>query len=145
MKEKKTIDATNLIAAIRETGVDINYLMKDLDGTIWGTKGKPSTSMLPNHWIGKDNHSFGRIAVTEFEGKTWTECVYERDRGADKSDWIGCLCVFAETEDSFEKGLYINPLVAIVNGRYVAKNGVTWSMCRPLRSDEAKIFNADED
>lgn len=98
MEKKKTIDAVDLIAAIRAAGVDINYLMKDRDGTIWGTKGKPDCERMQDHWVGKDNHRFGRIAVTEFEGKPWTECVYEREKRDSKRGRVAYVCVFVDTD-----------------------------------------------
>ena len=60
------------------------WVTKDENNNVWVADTKPS---LREHWWGHrtDNaRNFGRIKLAEFDGKDWTECIYEVPRKTDE-------------------------------------------------------------
>lgn len=51
------------------------FVTKDYTGTISIFAERPER--LQNVWCGHKLENFGRIKLSEFDGKDWTECIYE--------------------------------------------------------------------
>lgn len=105
--------------------------------------------ILPDN-VSTIEHRFGVTNLYEQNSKYIGSCYYisinwrnktEISRPVDESEWIGCLCWFADDADN----KYIGVLHAIRNGDdsypYVCQNGILRSFknCRPVRRDEVKF------
>lgn len=58
------------------------FVTKDYTGTISIFAERPER--LQNVWCGHKLENFGRIKLSEFDGKDWTECIYEVPRKTDE-------------------------------------------------------------
>lgn len=119
------------------------WIAKDENGTVSWFDDKPR--ICGKEWgIIGFNGLLGKIEVSEFEGKDWTECCLELD--PDYSKWCGCLCYFWDDEgDNFIigilEGVYENQRD---NGSFKYQNGRLFRHCRPVRRDEVEFVEDGE-
>lgn len=58
------------------------FVTKDEDGDVYVWENKPELSKYgSNIWVCAGRHAdFGKLKLAEFDGKDWTECIYEVPR-----------------------------------------------------------------
>lgn len=59
------------------------FVTKDNGGAVWVWSGKPDNNMVVWNIDYNSNHTgcaIGKIKLAEFDGKDWTECIYEVPR-----------------------------------------------------------------
>lgn len=58
------------------------WVTKDKDGDVYVWANKPELSKYgSNIWVCAGRHAdFGKLKLSEFDGKDWTECIYEVPR-----------------------------------------------------------------
>lgn len=142
----KTISAETLLSAYNGK---YKYVTMDEDGDVCLFSVKPI--IWNSEWTRKDTDSavvvIGKIAITEFQGKEYSECIYKAKPL--EEDWVGTLCYFADDELSIEDPAIreINILKRIakpgIRYRYIPEDDRAWMFCRPVRPDEIKFFNDD--
>lgn len=106
-----------------------------------GGKPKPESPK----WIGstKRYESFGQLKLAEFDGKDWTECIYEVKPKVDPTKWIGTLCRFSNHKDRLD--CRINRLAHITpGGNFVTlDDGLAYPYCEPIRPDDELIYQGE--
>ena len=88
--------------------------------------------------------SFGKIKLAEFDGKDWTECIYEVPKKADYTKWIGKLCWFWDKEFNTKNIVgfltHVN-LEALLP--FCVNNSDYWEYCEPVRPDDDVIYKGE--
>lgn len=79
------------------------------------------------------------LKLSEFEGKDWTECIYEVPRKVDYTKWIGKLCWFSQIR-GYNRHLGILKKISD-SGLYVTDDtGLHYAHCEPVRPDDDVIY-----
>ena len=82
---------------------------------------------------------FGKLRISEFENKDWTECIYEVPRKVDYTKWIGKLCWFSQIR-GYNRHLGILKKISD-SGLYVTDDaGLHYAHCEPVRPDDDIIY-----
>ena len=95
-------------------------------------------------WIGSTikYKSFGQLKLSEFDGKDWTECIYEVPRKVDYTKWIGKLCWFSQIR-GYNRHLGILKKISD-SGLYVTDDaGLHYAHCEPVRPDDGVIYKGE--
>lgn len=139
-----TISAEQLLESQTFTKEKLIYLVKDKDGAIVGCRTKPK----PNNtfWEGANRFCFGHIAITDFQGKDWMECIYKAKPS--EEDWVGTLCFFADSafglDDQRIREISVLSIIDKESKQpYLSVENDWWAHCRPVRPDEVEFFNDD--
>lgn len=125
------------------------WVTKDKDGTVylWGDK----PVMLCGFWgarnPGKENMcSVGKLKLSEFKGKDWTECIYEVPRKVDYSKWIGKLCRFWDDGPTIKIGTIYGILTGFDDSDrpFERDNLDYWfKHCEPVLPDDDVIYKGE--
>ena len=94
-----TISAEQLLKAYNGK---YKYVTMDKGGQVDLFASKPILNESTFYWlpsikIDPTSLSLGKIAITEFQGKDWTECIYKAKPS--EEDMIGCIGWFWDEED----------------------------------------------
>ena len=122
------------------------FVTKDATGEIWMWNTRPDKCAkwclkrdTPNSLYGR--FIADRIKLSEFDGKDWTECIYEVPRKVNYGKLVGKLCRFYDnTTDRRTYGL----LAYRANGVFaVCGINSTFDYCEPVRPDDDVIYKGE--
>lgn len=97
-----------------------------------------------------DCADFGKLKIAEFDGKDWTECIYEVPRKVDPFEeykkWVGKLCLFGFVDEG-DAGYMIlekfNDTSIICGNRFIASDNIGYRFCEPVRPDDDVIYKGE--
>lgn len=106
---------------------------------IWGEK----PFMGEDEWyhVICRNLDCGYIKLSEFDGKDWTDCIYEVPRKVNYGKLVGKLCRFYDKPT--DRKIY-GLLAYMANGVFaVCGTTRTYSYCEPVRPDDDVIYKGE--
>ena len=123
------------------------FVTKDQNGMVWLWEKKPQAA--ENWW--ENTLSLkeigGKIKISEFENKHWSECIYEVPRKVDPfaeyKKWVGKLCLFGFVDEG-DAGYMIlekfNDTSMMCGNRFIASDNIGYRFCEPVRPDDDVIY-----
>lgn len=92
----------------------------------------------------------GCLKLSEFDGKDWTECIYEVPRKVDPFEeykkWVGKLCLFGFVDEG-DAGYMIlekfNDTSIMCGNRFIASDNIGYRFCEPVRPDDDVIYKGE--